>query len=212
MKKAIIFLHGDLADVSRMSKYADKEDFIICADGGVEHALALGCSPDVVIGDMDSISKESESKLKGEETKFIRFSRDKNESDGELAVDYAVDQGYTKIIIFGLLGRRIDHVIANLFLPMIFQDDGVDIRLIEGDQEIFIVREYAEIKGTIGDQISFIPIKGDAEGVTTKGLKFPLKNENLQFGYSRGLSNVFASPAVIISLKKGELLVVHNRK
>ncbi len=211
MKKAIIFLHGDLADVSRMSEYVDKEDFIICADGGVEYALKAGYVPDIVIGDLDSISKESESKLKGQKVEFIEHSKDKDESDGELVISYAVDQGYMKIIIFGLLGRRIDHVITNLFLPLTFQGKNVDIRYIEGNQEISIIRDEIEIKGKMGDQLSLIPIKGDVEGVTTKGLKFSLKNEALKFGFSRGISNAFIDQSVKVKVQKGCLLAIHSR-
>lgn len=211
MKKAIIFLHGDLSDVSRMSEYVDKEDFIICADGGVEYALKAGYVPDIVIGDLDSISKESESKLKGQKVEFVKHPKDKDESDGELVISYAVDQGFKKIIIFGLLGRRIDHIVSNMFLPAVFQREYVDIRFVEGNQEIFIISKPVEIKGKVGDRLSLIPILGDVEGVSTEGLEFPLKNETLKFGLSRGISNVFTQNAASIKLSKGSLLAVHER-
>lgn len=209
MKKAIIFLHGDLADVSRMSVYVDKEDFIICADGGVEYALKAGYVPDIVIGDLDSISKESESKLKRQKVEFVKHPKDKDESDGELVISYAVDQGFKKIIIFGLLGKRLDHVITNILSLTVNHD--CDIRFVEGNQEIFVISEYAEIKGKVGNRLSLIPIAGDVEGVMTKGLKFSLKNETLKFGYSRGISNAFIDQSVKVKVQKGCLLAIHGR-
>ncbi len=211
MKKAIIFLHGDLADISRAKDYVEDDDLIICADGGVEYALKVSCMPDIVIGDLDSISKESESKLKRQKVEFIRYPKDKDESDGELAVDYAVKRGYKKIIIFGLLGRRVDHVISNLFLPLAFKDKDIDICYFDGNQEIFIIGESAEIKGKVGDRLSLIPVLGDVMGVATEGLKFPLKDETLRLGFSRGISNIFINRLVKVTFQKGCLLAIHSR-
>lgn len=211
MKKAIIFLNGDLANFKNAKDYIKSDDLIICADGAAEHALKLKLKPNIIIGDFDSLKKSLQSKLKNSQTKWIKFAVEKNETDSELAIDFAVKNGFKEILIFGLLGSRFDHIISNLFHLETLTKKAVETKIIEGNQEIFIVNKKTKLKGKIGDTISLIPLKENVKGITTKGLKYKLTNEDLLFGYSRGVSNVFSENIAEISLKTGSLLIVHSK-
>lgn len=211
MKKAIIFCHGDLPRPKKVLTHIKKGDLIICANGGTNHVLKLRLIPHVIIGDHDSLPLRSKKKLKDSSVKFIKHLIDKDQTDSELAIDYAVKKGFKNILVFGAFGKRLDHSLANLFLPTCLKYKTIKIIYIHGDQEIFITKNQCTIKGKKGDLLSLIPLKEDCLGVTTKGLKWPLKNSVLSFGKTRGISNVFTDKKAEIRIKKGLLLAIHTR-
>ncbi len=211
MKRAVIFYNGNLSDISRAKKYILDTDYIVCADGGTRHALKLGFLPDVIIGDFDSLSQSLQKKLAKHPIEWLRYKRDKDETDSELAVLHACQKGYKTILIFGLFGSRLDHLLTNiLFLSNLVKKE-VEVMIIEGKQEIRVTTDSLRLEGKVGDLVSLIPLKGDVRQVTTKGLQFKLTNQDLLFGYSFGLSDVLTHETAEINIKKGLLLVIHTR-
>ena len=210
MKRAVIFSNGDLADVSRVKKMLKKTDFIIAANGGTRQVLKLGRLPDVVIGDLDSLDKKTKKKLERDKVAIISYPSDKDWTDTELGIKYAVKQGFKEIILTGFLGRRIDHLLANLLIMAGLIDKLDRLMIVEGKQEIYVIKNRLEIKGKRGDLVSLIPLLGDCQGVRTTGLKYKLRNERLSWGKSRGVSNVMLGRKARIDLKKGRLLVIKS--
>ncbi len=211
MKRAIIFYNGDLSNLRRAKKYIKNTDYIICADGGTKLALKLGIKPNVIIGDFDSLAISDQMKLAELGIEFIKFNKNKDETDSELATEYAFKKGYKTILLFGVLGSRIDHMITNILALDYLSNNHRDVTIIEGNQEIRMIRNTIKLEGKKGDLVSLIPLKGTAKKVTTRNLHFPLKDENLLFGYSRGISNVFTQNTAEISLQEGSLLVIHEK-
>ncbi len=211
MKRAIIFYNGDLSDLRHAKQYIKPTDYIICADGGAKHAEKLGLKPDVIIGDFDSLPKTNQSKLARQGVQFITFKREKDETDSELTIKYAIKKRYKAILIFGLFGSRLDHMLTNIFALDYISNINADVTIIEGKQEIRTIHDRIKLYGKKGDLLSLIPLKGNAKKVTTLNLKYPLKNEDLLFGYSRGISNVFSKDTAEVSLQEGSLLVIHEK-
>lgn len=211
-KRAAIFLNGDLSDLKSVKQYILPSDLIICADGAAAHALLLNLVPNVIIGDFDSLPKLTQNNLKKYPIKLIRFPREKDESDSELAINYAVENNFKDVLIFGLFGSRLDHMLTNIFVLENLKTKGVKAMCVEGKQEIQIVNDQTTLKGKAGDLVSLIPLKNDVKQVTTKGLRYPLVNEDLLFGYSRGISNALAVNSAEISIKNGSLLVIHHKR
>lgn len=211
MKRAIIFLNGDLANLKTVIQHLKTSDYIIGVDGGAKHALQHEINLDVVIGDFDSLSKQDQKKLAKKQISFITYKKEKDETDSELALRYAIKKGYKTILLFGVLGTRIDHMLTNIFSLDYLLNADADVRIIEGNQEIQLIRNKIKLTGKKGDLVSLLPFKGDAQKVTTKNLTYPLKNEDLLFGYSRGISNEFIKETAEISIKQGLLLVIHTR-
>ena len=116
MKRAIIFVNGNLSDLSRAKKIISKEDYLIAADGGVKHILKLGLILRIVIGDLDSTPLSIQKKLEREKIEWIKYPRKKDRTDFELTIDYCLEKKFKEIIIFGIFGNRIDHFIANILL------------------------------------------------------------------------------------------------
>ena len=118
---------------------------------------------------------------------------------------------FKEIIIFGIFGDRIDHLFANILLLSNLQTKKlpIKIKIIEGDKEIFIFDKKIIINGLIGDEVSIIPLN-KLIGVTTNGLEYRLNNEELNFGSTRGISNVLNKKSVTITAKDGIALVIHS--
>jgi thiamine pyrophosphokinase len=189
-------------------------DILIAANGGVRHCLESGLQPSIVIGDLDSLHDRDISTLENNGVEIIRFPRRKDFTDLELAINHAAGLKIREIVIVAALGARWDQTIANILLPSRFPS--IRITLMDGPQEIHYIYsgERFEITGKPGDIVSLIPIGGDVCGITTKGLEYPLTDERLPFGGTRGLSNLLLNEQGYINIKSGILLctVIHQMK
>jgi thiamine pyrophosphokinase len=174
--------------------------------------MAWGLVPGFIIGDMDSLPDRAREALFREGSQFLEHPRAKDETDLELALSFAAEQGAQEIIVFGALGGRLDHTLSNLLLLTLPILDGVAVRIVRGCEEALLVRgdEEVTLSGSPGDLVSLLPWGGAVHGITTHGLTWPLKDETLKFGFSRGVSNEMAASEACIAVKDGYLLVVHG--
>ena len=209
--RILIVANGTIEPEVNLPNRAKQADFLIAVDGGADHCVAAGIIPDIVIGDLDSISLKSFNRIKRAEIKILSYPVEKDFTDLELALKHAVNQGQGEIVILGGLGTRWDMSIANLMLlGADFLKDRV-IRMITGNQEAVLLRagQQIAIYGKIGSIVSLIPLGLDAEGVTTQGLRYRLDNETLVFAATRGVSNQLRSKEAMVSLRSGLLLCIH---
>jgi len=206
-QRALIVANGWLNRPTEIPHY----DFLIAADGGTHHCLKLGLHPDYVVGDLDSLDEQVLAALKSGGTQIIQYPTRKDYTDLELALQQALHLGATEIIILAALGARWDQTVANLLLPAALPQ--VRIWLVDGAQELTFIHSEEEltVAGKPGDTVSLIPLGGDARGITTTNLEYPLTGENLRFGSTRGVSNVLLTDQATIVLEKGLLLctIIH---
>jgi thiamine pyrophosphokinase len=207
--RAIVIANGYIGNLEASQVQTWPHDLIICADGGAQHALALGLAPDVVIGDLDSLDGDLQARLEGEGCQVLVHPTRKDETDLELALHYAVDHGVDEILILGALGGRIDQTLANVLLLALPELEGIKTHIVAGDQEMFLIRDQAFIEGQVGDTVSLLPIAGDVTGITTEGLEYPLQRGTLKLGPTLGVSNVLTAPVAQIQVERGLLLCVH---
>ncbi len=210
MSRCLIFANGHLPDLQEAHRLVGSEDVVIAANGGTRHALALGLIPSVIIGDLDSIADELQT-LQAGGAQVFQHPRDKNETDLELALTYALEQGQTEIVILGALGGRLDQTLGNLALLADPRLSGREVRLDDGVEEVFLCRAHARVQGRSGDLVSLIPWGGEVHGVRTEGLRWPLFDEPLFAHKTRGLSNEMTAEQALIWVRSGTLLVVHRR-
>jgi thiamine pyrophosphokinase len=212
--RTIIFANGHLKKTEHILAIIQADDLLIAADGGARHFRNLGLVPHFAVGDFDSLTTAETLELEQSGVQIIRYSERKDYTDLELALQLAVERGADEVIIFAALGNRWDQTLANLLLPAASHLSQLQVRLIDNEQEITLLRggESLALTGLPGDTISLISVRGDAEGVTTHGLEYPLNQEKLFFGSTRGVSNVMRNSHAQVSLDKGLLICVtiHN--
>jgi thiamine pyrophosphokinase len=210
-KRAVIFANGHLPDAHRASGLVKPGDVLIAADGGTQHMLAMGLTPSVIIGDLDSLPLAMLETIKPNPTVF-QHPRDKEETDLELALQYALDQGYSPIRIVAALGGRLDQTLGNLSLLTATAWQEHDIRLDDGLEEVFFTRTKAEWLGEAGDIVSLLPWGAPVHGVITNGLKWQLSNEILAADKTRGISNEMLGGTASVQITTGLLLIIHSRR
>jgi thiamine pyrophosphokinase len=211
MPRAIIFANGDLPDLKIGQALLRPDDFLIGADGGTVHIFKMGLIPDVVIGDLDSTSEPTLSKLTSSDIEINLYPADKNETDLELALTYAINSGYREILLLAALGGRLDHALSNIALltdPRLLE---LNTRMDDGVEELFFCRDEAQVRGSSGDIVSLIPWGGAVTGIITENLKWPLHEETLLPYRSRGISNEMLAEQASIKIESGLLLVIHRR-
>jgi thiamine pyrophosphokinase len=183
-------------------------DLVVAADSGLEHASALGLSPDVVVGDMDSVAPGA---LAGAERAGALVERHpvaKDATDLELALRYAAGLGPARIVVTGGTKGRFDHELANVLLLCADDLAGLEVDAWFGPAHLTVVRSRRELCGEPGDLVSLLPVGGPALGVRTDGLLYPLAGEDLGPGTTRGVSNVLTAPVATVSVESGVLLAV----
>jgi len=183
---------------------------IISADGAVKNCLKLKLIPDIVIGDMDSIEERDKEMIESHiiNTVYIKSPAEKNESDTQLAMEYALRNKIKNIILIGALGKRIDHSLANLFNIASDRFKDVNLRILDDNYEISILRNSGEVKGIIGNTLSIFSLTSNTYFINTDGLKYKLQNEELLFSPIRGISNIFEKESAQIDIKDGIILLV----
>ena len=210
--RAVIVADGDLApgdlDLVRSA------DRLLAADGGATALRDAGCRPHVLIGDLDSVPAWMVERLAAGGVVIDQHPEDKDASDLELAVDRAIGDGATQLVILGAFGgNRLDHALAGALLLADPAYRGVDLRAVHGSSTLrvaFAGRDLA-LEGAPRDLVTLLPIGGDAHGVTTGGLRWPLSGATLRLGRSRGLSNEVVHRPASVRLTDGALLVIETR-
>jgi thiamine pyrophosphokinase len=208
----LIFANGVLDEVAWIRPYLALDTAVWAADGGSKHLFRLNHLPDRVIGDMDSLEPKVQLWLAENQVPFDQHPREKDETDLELALRLAVDRPEHEIWLFGLLGGRLDQMLANIFLLSYPELADKTVQLITPTERAWLVREQTEIVGQVGDVVSLIPLTADVQVAQTVGLKWPLQAEPLEFGRARGVSNQLIAEKATVTLESGLLLCVHTNK
>jgi thiamine pyrophosphokinase len=202
MKHVLILANGKPPSKRLFQKIFVYADCFICADGGANTAARFDCTPNLIIGDLDSIEKETLAVFSNVEVKKLM---DQNSTDLEKALTAAIRMKYKEIIVLGATGGRLDHAIGNLSALAKFSRKA-HITFID-NIGIFIAAHHSlEFNLPIGTIISLLPLSR-CSGIMTKGLKWNLKNESLEFGVRESTSNVIVSSPVTIKVNKGSLIV-----
>jgi thiamine pyrophosphokinase len=211
--RTVIFANGPLSDPQSVRAMLQPEDWLIAADGGALHCLALNIHPDVVIGDFDSLEQQALVTLRQAGSRLIPHDRHKDQTDLELALLHAQTRAPKEILILGAIGKRWDQTLANLLLPALSELTHVRIWFMDGHQKATVLHpgESIKIEAQPGDVVSLIPIRGPAHGVSTKGLEYPLEGETLEFGSTRGISNTMLEHSASVTIESGVLVLFLSR-
>lgn len=212
-KRRAVLLCNGYAEKPELLALRD-DDFLVAVDGGMRYATLLGRLPDVIIGDLDSIDPLALSALEAEGTEMLVFEPQKDFTDLELAVREVVARGFNEILLAFGLGGRLDHTLGNLGLLSFARDlsEALTVYFDDGTTRVYLVKDTLSLDLDPHDIISLIPWRGDVIVEETQHLAYPLSYETLTYGSTRGISNVALAKTILVSVAKGELLLVHTRK
>ena len=210
--RAIVFANGELGAQAIQRAKITENDFIVCVDGGLEHALVHGNKPHLLIGDFDSAQADNVKAASDSGTERITHPRDKDASDLELALEELQQRNFNEVLLLGISGGRTDHGLFNWMLPALkprtyrlrLLDETVDAQVVSCDHSFKSIVD-------LGCLISLLPLR-EVAGVTTSGLEYALSNASIEPGSTIGLSNVVCKKNVTVELTSGVLLVLVNYK
>lgn len=207
MKTAIIIGNGKEID-KKIIENIDF-DYIICADGGLEKAKKYGIIPDIIIGDFDSVNLDILKEYESYNIPINKFPAEKDSTDMELAVEFAISKGYNNIILTGATGSRLDHTLGNIMLMERCFKIGVIITIIDNNNEMKIISDNTDLIIDFKEEyyISIIPVDDFIQGLNLEGFKYPLNNVNVQRGSTLCISNQISASYGRITLNKGTAIV-----
>lgn len=185
-------------------------DLVIAADGGLEVARAAGIRIDLVVGDMDSVDPAALAAVEAEGVTVERHPRDKDESDLELALAAALTRGATRVRVVVGAGGRLDHAVANLAVLTSPLWSAAELEAVVGESRAWVVRGRRTLPLTAGDHVALLPMGGDACGVSTEGLAYPLSDARLDAHGARGIANEVLTDRPTVVVSEGVLLVVSS--
>lgn len=193
MKECAIVLNGDVCrDIT--------ENFVICADGGLDK---INKKPNILIGDFDSCTKDTENIEK------LQYNTDKDQTDGELCVDFAIANDFENITFYGVLGGRIDHQLCNFALLSQATKKGAKVLAKERDCNIHFLQEgLFELQTKKNATISIVPFGDSVEFLKSENLKYSLDNLKIEKNHTRGISNVAMDSNIQIETKCGTALLI----
>jgi len=207
MKKCIILANGK-PPRKRIFTFFQKHGFdtLLCADGGADSALRLGLTPDYIIGDLDSISKEAIKKFKNI-SKILQYKR-QNDTDVEKCLKFAIKNKFDKALLIGVTGNRLDHTICNLGIVLKFFSE-IKLSLLAENSYLKPYTGDIRLKTQKGEIISLYGFDKKTK-ITSSGLKYPLKNITLPFGEKESTSNVSTSNSVQIKIRNGIIFIIRD--
>ncbi len=208
----VILANGDLADTYDISDIITKSSLVIAVDGGANHCRQRRITPDILIGDLDSIDPTVLKEFQEKAVAIDRHSPRKDATDLELALDLALTKGAIEVWLLGGLGGRWDMSIANVMLLARAKYKVLKFT-IPGSGCIMHILHPGNpftLQGIPGQKVSLLPLHGDVQGLTLHGFEYPLANSTLLFGSTRGISNVMQDPAATVQFHSGVLLCIRN--
>ena len=203
----VVVTGGDPIERAHVPSFAPGT-LVIAADSGIDHAHALGLRVDIGIGDFDSVSEAGLVRAAAEGAVLERHPADKDATDLELALDAASARRPERILLLGGHGGRLDHLLANALVLAAPAYAGIELSAQIGPARVTVIRTIGRLTGARGDLVTLLAAHGPATGITTTGLRYPLAQEDLHPGSSRGVSNELTDEEATVTVTGGVLLAV----
>ncbi|MFG1925733.1 thiamine diphosphokinase [Cryptosporangium sp. NPDC048952] len=204
----MIVVAGGEAPVAAALDGLPADAFVVAADSGVDGAHGIGLRVGLAIGDFDSASEGAADRVLAEGGRVERYPAKKDATDLELALDAALARTPSRIVVLGGAGGRFDHWLAVAFLLASPLYEGVAIQARWAEATATVVREPVTLTGHPGDILTLLPVHGPALGVSAEGVEWPLHDEDLAPGTTRGVSNVLTGTAARVGVRAGTVLAI----
>ena len=210
MKRAVIFGGGQINSYQQLPYEPENGDYIVCADSGIIHCENLGLKANVWVGDFDSCDFDKCQKLySATDAHIIKLNPIKDCSDVEYALDYAVEQGYKKLLLIGGMGTRFDHTLSNLYLSEKYFEHGIEFTVINENNTInFVKNGTFSINKSAFKYVSILPLEDCV--VSCDGFFYNLCEEILYRHSTRSISNELVEQTGTITIHSGSAFVIES--
>ncbi len=207
--KCVILTGGEPPERRLLENSLMDAQLIISVDGAADIFYEYGIVPDVLIGDFDTADEDCVKALEKRGAKTVVLKAEKNETDTQAAIDYALSAGSDEIRILGALGGRLDHLLSNVMMLVRAENAGAKCSITSKECELYVTDKEFLLFGEQGQTVSILPLTGEV-CVNATGLKYPLDNLLLEWGSSRGISNIMLGGRAHISVSGGYALIIKN--
>ena len=204
--KAVILAGGSVTVTPALRDLCQEARLVVAADSGLRHAAALGVSPDVVVGDFDSVTEEVLAQYP--DLPRLEHPPEKDLLDLELALDYAQKGGATRYLIVGGLGDRFDQSLAAVFIAARWKREGRDVSLQSGDRAVHLLAGEDEVRLALPHEQRFSLLSLSDSVVSLENAKYPLERHTLPFGVGRGVSNEVTRSPLGVKLAGGLVVLI----
>ncbi|NMB09695.1 MAG: thiamine diphosphokinase [Tissierellia bacterium] len=208
--RGIIVSSGNL-DIKILNNIKLDSDMIICADGGTRHLYNANITPDIIVGDFDSLDHKILDYYEEKKVPIYKFPTDKDKTDTEIAIDFALEKGIDEIILLGATGCRLDHTMGNIMILYRLLKENIKAKIIDSNNEICVVDDTLELEKENYTYASIMPMFGDIKEVTLKGFKYETDKIEFKLGTSLGVSNEIEDRKGKINVNGGTCLVIKSR-
>ncbi|MDE6915297.1 MAG: thiamine diphosphokinase [Lachnospiraceae bacterium] len=212
MKKCVIVGAG-VCDVRRLEEQItiQEGDLCIAADGGTDYLIQIGRMPDIVLGDMDSLKSEELLGSLDEKVDVQRLPAEKDDTDMLAAIKAGLEAGCQRFELYGALGGRLDHTLANIQCLLYLLNRGARGIIVGDDVTLMLIRNesitFAADQARKGKRLSVFACGGDAHGVSETGLKYGLDHVTVRQEFPIGVSNEFTGERATVEVQEGMLLL-----
>ncbi|MNO64582.1 Thiamine pyrophosphokinase [compost metagenome] len=209
-KRVVIFAGGELSP--DYLDLLDEEDFIIGADEGALFLISHGYTPDIAVGDFDSVSPEALQNIENKSKKTITCDAvNKDLTDSEMALDIAMDLQPDSILLLGVTGTRIDHSLASIQMMTRALQRQINCYVMDTHNYITLTGSQAVINDLGYTYVSLLPLTPEVSGITLEGFQYPLTDATLKLGQSLGVSNKLISSSGTVTIRSGLLLIIQSK-
>lgn len=208
--KGLIISSGYINNYDILREQLYDNDYIVCADGGVDHLINTGKIPNIVIGDLDSISSKGLDFIRDNNIEVMKFPIMKDKTDTELGILHLLDKKIDDITLMGVTGTRLDHTLASIFLLKKLNEKKIRAKIIDDNNIIYFTNKDIKIKKKDNYNLSVIPISNNGIVVSLMGVLYPLSEKFIGFGSTLGISNEIVQDYGDIVIHKGEALIIES--
>lgn len=209
--KALLVAGGNAPSKDLLLEEAKNSDYIIGIDKGIQYLYENNISFDIIVGDFDSINPTVLREVKGTNKEIYKFPEEKDWTDSQLALEKALELNVEEIVLLGATGSRIDHTWANVGLLYQCLKAGVKASIKDEKNTLFMVDRSTTLEVNKDVFFSLIAYGGAVEGLSIKNGKYELNNYNLMPHDNITISNEFIGKDVVVTFKRGTLLITYTK-